>query len=140
MKNNYSRLAAIIFAVSILIGVVGCAKPKVQLQVSRDRIQEGEDVRVTWTSKDAKQLTLNGQTVDKNGAQVFTPNNTTTYTAVATRGKKEARDSKVVAGWVRPAPPPHCFSSRQKNTTPGQNNTPRPGPGKTERVAQNQRG
>src|SRR2546425_4186197 len=88
MKRNSSRLGAIIFAVSILIGVVGCAKPKVQLQVSRDRIQQGEDVRVTWTSKDAKQVSLYRQTVDKNRAQVFTPNDTTTYTAVATRGKK----------------------------------------------------
>src|SRR5215510_9966914 len=97
MKTNVSRLAAIIFAVSTLIAAVGCAKPKVQLQVSRDRIQQGEDVRVTWTSKDAKRVTINGQQVDQNGAQVFTPDNTTTYTAVATRGKKEARDSKVVA-------------------------------------------
>ncbi|HJZ66869.1 MAG TPA: OmpA family protein [Blastocatellia bacterium] len=123
MKTNVSRLAAIIFAVSTLIGVVGCAKPKVQLQVSRDRIQQGEDVRVNWTSKDAKNVTLNGQTVDKNGAQVFTPNNTTTYTAVASRGKKEARDSKVVAVTPRAARPSIRISADQEAITRGQSTT-----------------
>lgn len=123
MKRNYSRIAAIIFAVSILIGVVGCAKPKVQLQVSRDRIQQGEDVRVTWTSKDAKSVSLNGQTVDKNGAQVFTPDNTTTYTAVATRGKKSARDSKVVAVTPRLARPSIRISADQEAITRGQSTT-----------------
>jgi peptidoglycan-associated lipoprotein len=102
---------------------VGCAKPKVQLQVSRDRVQQGEDVRVSWTSKDAKQVTLNGQSVDKTGAQVFTPDNTTTYTAVASRGKKEARDSKVVAVTPRPARPSIRISADQEAITRGQSTT-----------------
>ena len=51
-------------------------------------------MRVTWTSKDAKQVTLNGENVDKNGAKVYTPDNTTTYTAVAKRGSKEARSER----------------------------------------------
>jgi peptidoglycan-associated lipoprotein len=123
MRRNILRLTAIIFAVSILIGAVGCAKPKVQLQVSRDRIQQGEDVRVTWTSKDAKNVTLNGQTVDKNGAQVFTPDNTTTYTAVAMRGKKSARDSKVVAVTTRPPRPSVRISADQEAITRGQSTT-----------------
>lgn len=123
MRRNHSRLAAIIFVSAILIGVVGCAKPKVQLQVSRDRVQQGEDVRVSWTSKDAKQVTLNGQTVDKTGAQVFTPDNTTTYTAVASRGKKEARDSKVVAVTPRPAKPSIRISADQEAITRGQSTT-----------------
>jgi len=123
MERNVSRIAAIIFAASILIGVVGCAKPKVQLQVSRDRLQQGEDVRVTWTSKDAKAVSLNGNPVDKTGAQVFTPDNTTTYTAVATRGKKEARDSKVVAVTPRPARPTIRISADQEAITRGQSTT-----------------
>jgi len=65
MERKSSRFAAIIFTVFVLIGVVGCAKPKVQLQVSRDRLQQGEDVRVSWTSKDAKAVVLNGKPVDK---------------------------------------------------------------------------
>jgi len=123
MTRTLSRSIAIVFAVAILIGAVGCAKPKVQLQVSRDRIQQGEEVRVNWNSKDAKQVTLNGKTVDKTGAQVFTPDNTTTYTAVATRGKKEARDSKVVAVTPRPASPNIRISADQDAIVRGQSTT-----------------
>jgi peptidoglycan-associated lipoprotein len=123
MKTRNSRTVAIIFVASILAGAVGCAKPKVQLQVSRDRVQQGEDVRVNWTSKDAKEVTLNGKPVDKTGAQVFTPDNTTTYTAVATRGKKEARDSKVVAVTARPARPSIRISADQEAITRGQSTT-----------------
>ena len=123
MERKFSRIAAIIFTTSVLIGVVGCAKPKVQLQVSRDRVQQGEDVRVSWTSKDAKQVQLNGQTVEKTGALVFTPDNTTTYMAVAKRGNKEARDSKVVAVTARPAKPSIRISADQEAITRGQSTT-----------------
>src|SRR5262245_5311050 len=123
MAIKTTRIVAIIFALSTLIAAVGCAKPKVQLQVSRDRVQQGEDVRVTWTSKDAKRVTINGQQVDQNGAQVFTPDNTTTYTAVATRGKKEARDSKVVAVTPRAARPSIRISADQEAITRGQSTT-----------------
>lgn len=123
MKREFSRTVAIIFAAFILAGAVGCAKPKVQLQVSRDRVQQGEEVRVNWTSKDAKQVTVNGKPVDKVGAQVFTPDNTTTYTAVATRGKKEARDSKVVSVTPRPARPNISISADQSAITRGQSTT-----------------
>lgn len=123
MKRKFSRTAAIIFTASILIGIVGCAKPKVQLQVSRDRLQQGEDVRVSWTSKDAKQVALNGKPVDKTGAQLFTPDNTTTFTVVGTRGKKEARESKVVAVTPRPARPSIRISADQEAITRGQSTT-----------------
>lgn len=103
MARKISRFLTVTFIAAILGIAVGCAKPKVQVQVSRDKIQQGDNVSVSWTSKDAKQVTLNGQAVDKTGSKVFTPDNTTTYTAVATRGKKEARDSRVVA--VNPRPP-----------------------------------
>lgn len=123
MERKVSRIAAIIFTASILIGVAGCAKPKVQLQVSRDRLQQGEDVRVSWTSKDAKQVALNGKPVDKTGAQVFTPDNTTTFTVVGTRGKKEARESRVVAVTPRPARTSIRISADQEAITRGQSTT-----------------
>lgn len=123
MERTYSRLAAIIFTASMLIAVVGCAKPKVQLQVSRDRLQQGEEVRVSWSSKDAKQVTLNGQSVGKTGAQVFTPDNTTTYLAVATRGDKVARDSKIVAVDPKPGRPTLRISADQEAITRGQSTT-----------------
>jgi hypothetical protein len=78
MATRFTRFIAIIFATALFYGAAGCAKPKVQLQVSRDRVQQGEDVRVSWTSKDAKQVTINGDSVDKAGSKVFTPDNTTT--------------------------------------------------------------
>jgi peptidoglycan-associated lipoprotein len=123
MERKFSRVAAIVFTASVLIGVAGCAKPKVKLEVSRDRLQQGEDVKVSWTSTDAKDVKLNGQKVDKTGAQVFTPDNTTTYTAVATRGKKEARESKVVAVTARPAKPNIRISADQEAIARGQSTT-----------------
>jgi peptidoglycan-associated lipoprotein len=135
MNGKVSRVAAIIFTASILVGVVGCAKPKVQLQVSRDRLQQGEDVRVSWTSKDAKEVALNGKPVDRTGAQVFTPDNTTTFTVVGTRGKKEARDSKVVAVSPRPARPTITISADQEGITRGQSTTLRWTSNNADRVA-----
>jgi peptidoglycan-associated lipoprotein len=103
MAIRVSRFLTIVFVAAMLAGAVGCKKPKVQLQVSRDRIQQGDDVSVSWTSKDAKSVTINGEAVDKAGSKIYKPDNTTTYMAVAKRGGKEARDSRVVA--VNPRPP-----------------------------------
>src|SRR5437763_5854708 len=123
MALRFSRILTVTFIAILVALVVGCAKPKVQVQVSRDKLQQGEEVRVSWQSKDAKQVTLNGQSVDKTGAKVFTPDNTTTYIAVATRGKKEARDSKVVAVSARPARPTIRISADQEAITRGQSTT-----------------
>lgn len=118
-----SRVATIIFTLSVIIGAVGCAKPKVQVQVSRDRVQQGEEVSVSWTSKDAKSVTINGDNVDKAGSKVYTPDKTTTYTAVAKRGKKEATDSKVVNVNARAARPTITISADQDAIRPGQSTT-----------------
>ncbi|HKQ04467.1 MAG TPA: OmpA family protein [Blastocatellia bacterium] len=123
MALRISRILTVTLIAVILALVVGCAKPKVQVQVSRDRLQQGEDVRVTWQSKDAKQVTLNGQQVDKVGSKVYTPDNTTTFTAVAKRGSKEARDSKVVEVSARPAAPTVRISLDQDAITRGQSTT-----------------
>jgi peptidoglycan-associated lipoprotein len=96
MLNRPVRNLLVIAVGALLIAAAGCAKPKVNVQVSKNRIQQGEDVRVNWTSKDAKEVTLNGEKVEKTGAKVFTPTSTTAYMAVARRGSKEARDSKTV--------------------------------------------
>ena len=34
MERKMLRIASVVFVASVLIGVVGCAKPKVQVQVS----------------------------------------------------------------------------------------------------------
>ncbi|HWN97695.1 MAG TPA: OmpA family protein [Blastocatellia bacterium] len=123
MALRISRFASVMFVAALLAGAIGCAKPKVQLQVSRDRIQQGEDVRVTWTSKDAKKVTINGETVEKTGAKVFTPDTTTTYMAEATRGDKIARDSKAVAVSAKPAKPTIRISADQEAIQRGQSST-----------------
>jgi outer membrane protein OmpA-like peptidoglycan-associated protein len=120
MASNVQRFLTVAFIAAILVSAIACAKPKVQLQVSRSNIQQGEDVNVTWTSKDAKSVTINGQAVDKTGSKKFNPDSTTTYMAVATRGKKEARDSKVVAVTARPPRPGVSISLDRDAITRGQ--------------------
>ncbi len=123
MKNNLSRSLTLIFIIAVSIGAAACAKPKVQLQVSRDRLQQGEDVRLTWTSKDAKNVAINGEKVDSSGSKIYTPNDTTTYTALATRGKKEARDSKTVNVTARAVAPTITISADQGAIDKGQSTT-----------------
>jgi peptidoglycan-associated lipoprotein len=107
----------------MILLAIGCAKPKVQVQVSRDRVQQGDEVSVSWTSKDAKNVTLNGETVDKAGSKIFTPDKTTTYTAIAKRGKKEATDSKVVNVNARAPRPTISISADQDAIRRGQSTT-----------------
>jgi peptidoglycan-associated lipoprotein len=120
MTHRLIRPLSIISTVSLLILLAGCAKPKVVVSVSRDQVQQGQDVQVSWTSKDAKAVTLDGQKVDKAGSKLFTPNSTTTYTVVATRGKREARDSKTVSVTSRPAHPSISISASPNAITKGQ--------------------
>lgn len=123
MVSRALRFAAFIL-IAAFVGVLsGCAKPKVQLQVSRDRIQRGEDVKVSWTSKDAKNVTINGETVEKTGSKSYSPGDTTTYTAVAKRGNKEARDAKTVSVSARPPKPTVRISADQDAITKGQSTT-----------------
>src|SRR5262249_37664161 len=98
-------------------------KPKVNVQVSRDKIQQGQDVKVSWTSKDAKAVTLNGENVDKTGSKVYTPNSTTTYTAVARRGSKEGRNSKTVDPSRRAARPTISISADPEGIVRGSSTT-----------------
>lgn len=123
MKNHYSRFLTFTFVIAISIAAAACAKPKVKLDVSRDRVQQGEDVRVTWTSKDAKNVAINGEKVDSSGSKIYTPNDTTTYTAIATRGKKEARDSKTVNVTMRSVAPSVTITADQGAIERGQSTT-----------------
>jgi peptidoglycan-associated lipoprotein len=83
----------------IIVGVGlswGCAPPQVKLKVSRNEIKQGDPVTVSWESKSAKSVQLNGKAVEKIGAESVTPKQTTTFEIVARRGKKEARDKATV--------------------------------------------
>jgi len=123
LLHRVTRSLLVLSIGTFLALAAGCAKPKVNVQVSRDRIQQGEDVKVNWTSKDAKAVTLNGEKVDKTGSKVFTPGTTTTYMAIATRGKKEARDSKTVSVAPRPPRPSISMSAEPPAIEPGQSST-----------------
>ena len=131
-----SRIITIVLVGVISLVVSACSKkPKVQLQVSRDRIQQGEDVRLTWTSKDAKQVSINGEKVDKDGSKIYTPADTTTYTVIAARGEKEARDSKSVNVDPRSAQPSITITADQGAIQKGQSTTLRWSSANADRVS-----
>lgn len=95
--NDRRKNLALLLAVALLSALsAACAPPTVQLKVSRDEVKPGDPVTVSWESKNAKNVELNGQQVEKIGARTVTPNQTTEYQVVAKRGKKEARDSATV--------------------------------------------
>ena len=123
MKNKSCTITLILLAIVVISSSACSKKPKVQLQVSQDRIQQGEDVRLTWTTKHAKNVVINGEKVDDNGSKIYTPSDTTTYTAVATRGKKEARDSKSVNVDPRSAQPTVTITADQGAIQKGQSTT-----------------
>jgi len=123
MSNRILKFVLITSICALIAGAAGCAKPKVALQVSKDKIEQGQDVKVSWTSKDAKNVTINGEKVDKNGSKVVTPQATTTYMAVATSGKKEARDSKTVDVSSRGARPSISISADPEGIVRGQSTT-----------------
>jgi len=118
-----SRVALVLAIGALIAGAAGCAKPKVNVQVSHDKIQQGQDVKVSWTSKDAKTVSLNGENVDRVGSKVYTPNSTTTYTAVAKKGSKEARDSKTVDVSGRSARPTISISADPEGIVRGTSTT-----------------
>ncbi|MBX3278664.1 MAG: OmpA family protein [Acidobacteria bacterium] len=87
----------LLLAVALLAALsAACAPPTVKLKVSRDEVRAGDPVTVSWETKNAKTIELNGQSVEKIGAKTVTPDQTTNYEVVAKRGKKEARDSATV--------------------------------------------
>src|SRR5215831_12854936 len=102
MKHSISGLVMVLMAV--LFGA--CAPPTAKLTVSRKDITPGEAVTVKWETKNAKEITLNGQKVDKIGGKSMTPTATTKYEIVAKSGKKTARDSATVTVAIVKAPEP----------------------------------
>lgn len=99
-----------------------CAKPTAKLSVSKNDIKAGEAVTVKWETKNAKQITLNGEKVDKIGGKSVIPKDTTKFEVVALRGKKEARDSATVTVTTVKAPEPKVsLRTDQSSIERGQN-------------------
>ena len=93
-KFRQLTLLTIVFGITALFSA--CAPPTAKLTVSRNDVNSGEPVTVRWETKNAKEVTLNGEKVDKIGGKSVIPNQTTKYEIVAKRGKKEARESATV--------------------------------------------
>jgi peptidoglycan-associated lipoprotein len=106
MKSKIDKLSLLLFVLLISILISACAPPTAKIKVSRSEIKAGEPVNVTWETKNAKSIELNGQTVDKTGSKTFTPSQTTNYEIVARRGKKLARDrTSVTVEIIKPPAP-----------------------------------
>jgi len=95
--NKRIRRLGILMIIIVGVGLSwGCAPPQVKLKVSRNEVKQGDPVTVSWESKRAKSIELNGKAVEKIGAETVTPKQTSTFEIVARRGKKEARDKATV--------------------------------------------
>jgi peptidoglycan-associated lipoprotein len=120
IKQSTLYLTVLLFAG--LIG--GCASPTAKLTVSRNDVKSGEPVTVKWETKNGKDITLNGEKVDKIGAKSVTPKDSTKYEIVAKRGKKEARDSATVnVNSTKAAAPAVTLKADQSALERGQNTT-----------------
>jgi peptidoglycan-associated lipoprotein len=120
IKHSISGLVMVLMAV--LFGA--CASPTAKLTVSRDNITAGEAVTVKWETKSAKEITLNGQKVEKIGGKSVSPADTTKFEIVAKRGKKTARDSATVTVTVVKPPEPKVSLTADKSAIDlGQNTT-----------------
>jgi peptidoglycan-associated lipoprotein len=96
MIRNFHKLPLLALVILLAALLASCKPPTAKLKVSRSEIKQGEPVTVSWDTKDAKTVELNGEKVEKIGAKTVTPRDTTTYEVIAKRGKKEARDKATV--------------------------------------------
>lgn len=97
MTRKYRQLPLLIVVVGIAVFFSACAPPTAKLTVSRNEVNAGEPITVKWETKNAKEVTLNGEKVDKIGGKSVIPQDTTKFEVIAKRGKKEARDSATVS-------------------------------------------
>jgi len=96
MNRTYYRLYGLTLTVVLAVVSMACAPPTAKIRVTRNEIKAGEPVTVSWETKNAKTIELNGEKVEKIGAKTFTPDDDANYEVIARRGKKEARDSASV--------------------------------------------
>jgi peptidoglycan-associated lipoprotein len=106
MSKNISRMMIGSSMLLLTMLIVGCAPPTAKIKVSRQDVNSGDPVTVSWETNKAKTVEVNGEKVDKIGAKTVTPSASTTYEVVARRGKKEARDQATInVAAVKPAAP-----------------------------------
>ena len=122
MTRNFRKLPLLALMVLLAGLLASCKPPTAKLKVSRTEIKQGDPITVSWETKDAKAVALNGEKVEKIGAKTVTPKETTTYEVVASKGKKEARDKATVTVNVIKAPAPTITLRAEPSTVErGQN-------------------
>lgn len=117
------RTSGLFFSLCVVMALGAACKPQISLQVDRDHIKQGEEVTLTWTSKHARTVTLNGEPVAKSGSKTVKPRQTTVYEAVARRGKKEARARARVEVEVPPPAPTLTFTAERNVILRGESTT-----------------
>ncbi len=120
LKRHFSLSVSVFMAVLI----TACAPPTAKIKVSRNEIKPGDPITVSWETKNAKNIQLNGEKVEKIGAKTFTPKDNTTFEVVAKRGNKEARDSaSVKVENIKVAAPTVTLRAEPGTIERGQNTT-----------------
>src|SRR5207302_5372103 len=98
MKNN-KKIVPLLTLSAAMVLTVACSKktakvtpppppapaaPTVSLEASPNEIQAGQSTELTWHTSNASEVTISGLgTVAASGSQQVSPQNSTTYTAVA---------------------------------------------------------
>ncbi|MBK7598804.1 MAG: OmpA family protein [Acidobacteria bacterium] len=95
---NSTLRSSLLLSLCTLVAVFlsACAPPTARIKVSRNEIKTGDPVTVSWETKNARTIELNGEKVEKIGARTVSPKDTTSFEIAAKSGKKEARDKATV--------------------------------------------
>ncbi len=124
MNRKLSQLSLLSFVLLISGLLLSCAPPTAKIKVSRNEIKPGDPITVSWETKNAKTIELNGQKVEKIGAKTLIPNDTTNFEIVARRGKKEARDKTTVkVDMTKPPTPTATLRAEPSAIEMGKNTT-----------------
>ena len=122
MTRNLRKYTLPVLVSLLAAFLTACAPPTAKLTVSRNEVKAGEPVTVKWETKNAKEITLNGEKVEKIGGKSVIPTATTKYEIVAKRGKKDARDSATVTvNSTKAAAPTVTLKADQSAIERGQN-------------------
>lgn len=106
MPNKFLRNTSVSALFMLVLLISACAPPVAKIKVSRTEVKPGDPVTVSWETKNAKKIEVNGEKAEKIGAKTVTPKQTTTYEIIARRGSKEARDKAEVTVTVVKPPMP----------------------------------
>ena len=122
MTRKFRQLSLLSIVVALAAFFSACAPPVAKLTVSRNEVKSGEPVTVKWETKNAKEVTLNGEKVTAIGGKSVIPKDTTKFEVVAKRGKKDARDSATVTvNSTKLAAPTVTLKADQSAVERGQN-------------------